>query len=244
LLLAKLLQQVSLSQYQMHKFINLFNYSFRRNDYGAALALYDSILAHTSYSKMKGSLSKNRDAVREILDAKERFVDVQRKGIYHYEVDDLYDNLTTWGKDTLTDTEFVTMAGFVLNPKLTNKTDTIYVRRLIDTAVNGTLSKMEMLSFIRTPLDKSGRRFVIVKLGFDSEEAWKKYEAFLQKFKTKPLQQSVLYNKAGIEGNEYMLTNHFIAALYKQDHPVIKYELSLYLLQDVEGNVYGVDTLF
>jgi hypothetical protein len=242
--LAKILEAVRLPQYQMHKFINLFNFSFRKNDYGAALSLYDSVLTHTSYSKMKSSLTKNRNGVLEILDAKERFVDVRKKGIYHYEVDDLYDNLTTWSRDTLADMEFVTMAGFVLSPKLTSKTDTVFVRRLMDTAVNGSLSKFEMLSFIRTPLDKAGRRFVIVKLGFDNEDAWTKYLAFLEKFKNKPVQQSVLYNKAGVEGKEYMLTNHFIAALYKQEHPVIKYELSVYLLQDVEGNVYAVDTLF
>jgi hypothetical protein len=47
-----------------------------------------------------------------------------------------------------------------------------------------------------------------------------------------------------IEGTEYMLTKHFIAALMKQDDPVLKYALTLYLLEDAEGNAYAVDTLF
>jgi hypothetical protein len=242
--LMKLLQQVSLPQYLMHKYICLYNYSFRKNDYGGARLVYDSIVSHASYSKMKASLAKNRNAALAILAAKENFIATVKKGLYHYEIDYLYDNLETWGRDTLTDKEFVTDAGFLLHQGAT-KSDSIYTRWLLDTAAIDALSKFEVLSFVRTPLDRAGRRFVIVKLGFDNEDTYNKYVAFLAKFKSKPVQQSVLYNKGGIsEGNEYMLTKHFIAALYRQDDPVIKYELSLYLIQDAEGNVYAVDTLF
>lgn len=243
--LMDLLQQVSLPQYAMHKYINLYNYHYREKDYDAARTVYDSILAYTGYAKMKASLTKNRAAVLEMLEAKQRFIDVVKKGLYHYEMDYLYDHLEAWGHDTVTDKEFSATAGFVLDKRNTTKTDSIFTRWLSDTAVNGQLSKFEVLSFIRTPLDKQGRRFVIVRLGFNNENTWNRYLSFLQKFKSKPVQLSVLTNKHGIiEGNEYMLTKYFIAELYSQDDPVIKYELTLYLLQDADGNVYAVDTLF
>jgi hypothetical protein len=51
-------------------------------------------------------------------------------------------------------------------------------------------------------------------------------------------------NRSGLEGNEYLLTRHFIAALYQQEEPVTKYVLSLYCIEDKEGKLYAVDTLF
>jgi hypothetical protein len=243
--LMALLQQVTLPQYVMHKYISLYNYNYRKKNYEAARVLYDSVVAYASSSKIKASLAKHRVAVQEMLDGKEKFMTAMRNKLYHYEVDYLYDHLQTWGQDTLTDKEFSALAGFTLEKRYTTKTDSIFTRRLVDTAVDEPLSKFEMLSLIRTPPDRGGRRFVIVKLGFDNEDTWNKYVSFLSKFKSKDVHQSVLYNKTSItEGNEYMLTKHFIAALYKQDDPVIKYELSLYLIQDAEGNVYAVDTLF
>lgn len=194
---------------------------------------------------MKSSLTKNRDAVDEMLEAKESFITAMNNNMYHYEIDYMYDHLEAWGADTLTDRSFAEAAGFIFRPKFSSKTDTIFTRWLKDTAVNEPLSKFEVLSFVRTPPDKAGRQFVMVKLGFDNEEAYKKYSGFLADFKSKPIWQSVLQNKGKIrEGNEYMLTKYFIAALYEHDDPVIKYELCIYLLQDSEGNAYAVDTLF
>jgi hypothetical protein len=240
-----LLQQVTLPQYLMHKYISLYNYNYRKKNYEGARVVYDSIVAYANNSKIKSSLTKNRAAVHETLDGKEKFMMAMRNGLYHYEVDYLYDHLQAWGQDTSTDKEFSALAGFTLEQRYTNRTDSIFTRRLVDTAADETLSKFEMLSLIRTPLDRGNRSFVIVKLGFNNEDTWNKYVAFLSKFKAKDVHESVLYNKTSItEGNEYMLTKHFIAALYKQDDPLIKYELSLYLIRDAEGNVYGVDTLF
>jgi hypothetical protein len=237
------IQQVSLPQYLMHKYINLYNYYYRQKSYEAARSTYDSILRYTIHSKMKASLSKNREAVLEMLESKENFIATGKNGLYHYDIDYLYDHLEAWIQDTLTDKEFATMAGFKLHERSTTKADSIFTRRLTDTAANERLSKFEILSLIRTPLDKAGRRFLIVKLGFSNDDTYNKYVSFLSKFKSKSIQQSVLYG-AMHEGEEFMLTQYFIAALYHKNDPLIKYELSLYALEDAEGNMYAVDTLF
>ncbi len=243
--LANLLAQILLPQYVMHKYILEYNYRFRKNDYDSARSLYDSVLAYTTHSRMKASLSKNREAVRELLDAKGKFIAAMRDQLYHYEIDYLYDHLDAWGGESLTGKELAEEAGFALSPRHTTRTDSIFTRWLKDTANPELLSKFEVLSFIKTPLDKAGRRFVMVKLGFDHDSTFQKYAVFLEKFKSKPIQQSVMSNQGKYrEGNEYMLTKYFIAALYRQDDPVIRYELCLYLLEDAEGNVYAVDTLF
>ena len=241
--LMSLLQQINLPQYMMHKYINLYNHYYRHKNYEFARSTYDSIVVYVNQSKMKASLTKNRAAVLEMLEDKLKFIAAVKNGLYHYEIDYLYDHLELWLNDTLTDKEFASMAGFSLHQRSTTKADSIFTRRLIDTASNEALSKFETLSLIRTPLDKGGRRFLVVKLGFTNEDTYKKYVSFLSKFKSKPIQQSVLYG--GIrEGDEYMLTQYFIAALYHKNDPMIKYELSLYAIQDSEGNIYAVDTLF
>ncbi len=241
--LFNVLEHVNLPQYIMHRYINLYNYYFRKKQYETAISTYDSILRYTTQSKMKASLAKNRDAVLEMLEGKGKFIAAMNNGLYHYEIDYLYDHLETWIRDTLSDKAFAALAGFKLHQRSTTKTDSIFTRRLNDTADHEQLNKFETLSLIRTPLDKGGRRFIMVKLGFSREDTYKSYVAFLSKFKNKPVQQSVLYG-AMPEGDEYMLTQYFIAALYHKDDPIIKYELSLYALQDAEGNLYAVDTLF
>jgi hypothetical protein len=238
-----LLSNVDLPQYMMHKYVNLFNYYHRKKHYDIARSTYDSILAYTTHSKMKASLSKNRESVLEWMESKEKFISAIKNDLYHYEIDYLYDHLETWKRDTLTDKAFSALAGFKLHQQSTTKTDSIFVRRLIDTAANEQLNKFEILSLVRTPIDKAGRRFIMVKLGFANDSTFKKYLSFLSKFKTKPIQQSVLYGTVP-EGDEYMLTQFFIAALYQKDDPLIKYELSIYSIEDAEGNSYAVDTLF
>jgi len=238
-----LLNNVSLPQYKMHRFINLFNHHYREKHYHILRSVYDSILTHTTHSKMKASLVKNRTAMLELLESKESFIIARKNDMYHYEIDYLYDHLETWKRDTLTDKTFSALAGFKLHQRSTTKTDSIFTRRLTDTAAEELLSKFEILSLIRTPIDKAGRRFVMVKLGFSNDSTYKKYEAFLSKFKSKPIQQSVIY-AAMAEGDEYMLTQYFIAALFHKNDPVIKYELSIYSVEDAEGNSYAVDTLF
>lgn len=229
--------------YVFHKYLIQYNYAFRINDYKPARELYDSVLAYTVHPKMKASLTKNRDAIQELLDAKEAFIKTRSNNSYHYDIDFLYDHLEAWGMDTVTDRSFAEEAGFTLQKKYASKTDTIYTRWLKDTTQADSLSKFEVLSFLRTPL-QGGRRFVMVKLGFDHEDTYKKYHSFLERFKSKPLSQSLMQYKTRVEGNEYMLSNFFIAALYQLDDPRLKYELCIYLVEDMEGNRYAVDTLF
>lgn len=238
------MDSIRMPEYRFHKYLIQYNYNYKLNDYKGAREAYDSLLAYTVNPKMKSSLTKNKTAVEELFLAKETFIKVLEKKIYHYEMDYMYDHLEIWGSQKLTDREYAEDAGFTLSKKFTTKTDTIYTRWLKDTAANGTLSKFEVLSFLRSPM-QNGRRFVVVKLGFDREETYKQYDTFLQKFKAKPIQQSVFHYTSKIsEGTEYMLTKYFIASLYKQEDPMIKYVLCLYLLEDAEGNPYAVDTLF
>jgi hypothetical protein len=233
------------SPYLLHRYLIQYNYLFRINDYDSASKVYDSVVLYAVPAKMKASLTKNRDAVVELLQAKKNFIKVAKNKLYHYDIDFLYDHLDAWGANNLTDREILDEAGFTLSKKYSTKSDSIFTRWLKDTTLIDTLSKFEVLSFIKTPLDKGNRRFVIVKLGFDNEKTYKEYETFLSRFKSKPIFQSIYYNSGPLkEGEEYMLTKNFIAALYKQNDPIIKYELSLYLIEDSEGNVYGVDTLF
>lgn len=238
-----LLQDVSLPQYKMHRYINLFNHHFREKHYDIIRSLYDSILVYTSHSKMKASLSKNREAMFEWLESKEKFMLAMKNDLYHYEVDYLYDHLEAWKRDTLTDQSFAALAGFKLHQRSTTKTDSIFTRRLTDTSSNELLNKFEILSLIRTPLDKQGRRFIMVKLGFSSDSTYQRYLSFFSRFKSKPIRQSIFYGNLS-EGDEYMLTDYFIAALFLKNDPHIKYELSLYSIEDAEGNSYAVDTLF
>lgn len=238
-----LLKQVSLPQYKMHRYINQFNHYYRGKHYDMVRSTYDSVLAYTTHSKMKASLSKKREAMFEWLESKENFMIAIKNDLYHYEIDYLYDHLEAWKRDTLTDQSFAALAGFKLHQRSTTKTDSIFTRRLTDTSATGLLNKFEILSLVRTPVDKAGRRFIMVKLGFSSDSAYKSYVSFLSKFKRKPIQQSVFYANLS-EGDEYMLTEYFIAALFLKDDPAIKYELSIYSIEDAEGNSYAVDTLF
>jgi hypothetical protein len=169
-------------EYVFHKYLIQYNYNYRLRDYKGTRLTYDSVLKYAINPKMKASLAKNRDAVEELMAAKETFINVQDKKIYHYEIDYLYDHLDLWGSRSLTDKEFAEDAGFTLSKRYTTKTDSIYTRWLKDTAENGTLSKFEVLSFTKTPLHE-GRRFVIVKLAFDNEPTYDKYLSFLEKFK-------------------------------------------------------------
>ncbi len=240
-----LLEKIQSPAYLLHRYIIQYNYLFRINDYDSASKVYDSVVHYAAPAKMRASLTKNRDAVVELLQAKKNFIKVAKNKLYHYDIDFLYDHLDAWGASNITDREILDEAGFTLSKRYSTKTDSIFTRWLKDTTLVDTLSKFEVLSFIKTPLDKGNRRFVIVKIGFDNEHTFTEYENFLAKFKSKPIQQSIYYNTGPLkEGDEYMLTKNFIAALYKQNDPIIKYELSLYLIEDAEGNIYGVDTLF
>lgn len=233
------------SPYLQHRYIVQFNYHFRLRDYVGARQLYDSIVVYTTQDKMKASLIKNRGQVLDMLEAKNTFMAAMKKQLYHYELDFITDHLDAWGSSNITMRDELEDAGFTLNPRFTNKIDSFYTRWLMDTAEVDTKSKFEVLSFVKTPFDKSGRRFVMVKLGFDRDETFQIYEKFLQRFKSKPIEMSLMANNGPRrEGNEYMLTKYFIASLYKQQDPVIKYELCLYLLEDKEGNAYAVDTSF
>lgn len=243
--LLKMIENIQ-SPYLLHKYLIQYNYLFRINDYDSASKVYDSVAFYAAPAKMKASLTKNRDAVVELLQAKKNFIKVAKNKLYHYDIDFLYDHLDAWGANNITDREMLDEAGFTLSKRYSTITDSIFTRWLKDTTLIDTMSKFEVLSFIKTPLDKGNRRFVIVKIGFDNEKTYKEYETFLSRFKSKPIHQSIYYSTGPLkEGEEYMLTKNFIAALYKQNNdPIIKYELSIYLIEDAEGNVYGVDTLF
>jgi tetratricopeptide (TPR) repeat protein len=241
----QLADRIQLPAYQFDKYLVLYNYCYSLKNYAGAKNVYDSLLAYTPQGKMKTSLAKNRAGVMEMLDATDKFIAAIKNKLYFYEIDYLYDHLNDWGSAHLTDRDLVEEAGFALNQKFTNAKDTVYTRWLKDTASIDTLTKYEMLSFTRTPLDKNGRRFVIVKLNFNHEGTYNRYLSFLEKFKSKPVQQSVMFTATSkLQGDEYMLTKHFITSLCQQDDPLMKYELTLYLLEDKDGNVYGVDTLF
>ena len=231
-------------EYIFHKYLIQYNYNYRLKNYKEARVLYDSVLAYAFNPKMKQSLSKNKEALEELLAAKEAFINAQDKKIYHYEIDYLYDHLELWGSQSLTDREAAEDAGYTLSKKFTTKTDSVFTRWLKDTSETGTLSKFEVLSFTKTPL-RQNNRFVIVKLAFDREDTYNLYASFLEKFKSKPIRQSIMTQVGKFtEGTEYMLTKYFIASLVKQEDPILKYAISLYLLEDGEGNPSTVDTLF
>lgn len=243
--IAEALSKIVSPEYLFHKYLVQYNYNYRIGNYQAAKEVYDSVLKYTPHSKMKTSLAQKREYIMEMLLAKQKFIDVSKNHLYYYNLADLYEHLKDWSKDTVTNKKKLEAAAFRLQAKHSNHQDSVYTRWLIDTLDNESKNKFEVLSFTRVPWEREGKRVVMVKLAFSDENTYNFYLPQLSSFQSKPMYGSLFFtNKGQLNGREYMLTRHFIAALYEQNDPFTKYALSLYCIEDNQGNLYAIDTLF